>query len=132
MTFPNRSGTTEFLHPCQQGRSLLARSANRLARAATILWVIVATMVPAVAQIAITGSTADYELAPGPVLGSTTATTSRAGASNAASNPGLRNLVYIFALPAAPGGQVVTSAKLSFTLGGQPNLQTNLSVTLVN
>lgn len=74
-----------------------------------------ALAVSAAAQISITGSAADYELAEGPVLGSTTATTTRAGASNAASNPGLRNLVYLFALPAAPGGQGVTSAKLSFT-----------------
>ncbi len=74
-----------------------------------------ALTVSAVAQTSVTGHTADYELAPRPVLGSTTATTTRAGASNAASNPGLRNVVYIFAVPAAPGGQVVTSAKVSFT-----------------
>ncbi|MCW1925718.1 fibronectin type III domain-containing protein [Luteolibacter arcticus] len=68
-----------------------------------------------VAQTLITGQKADYELAPGPVVGSTTAVTARAGATNAASSPGFRNCVYIFALPPVPAGQVVTSATLALT-----------------
>ncbi len=99
-------------------------------KSATLAFILAVQLLPAIhAQTSITGSIADYELAPGPVLGSTTATTTRAGASNAASNPGLRNLVYIFALPAAPSGQVVTSAKLSFTYvskSGTPTLNADL------